>query len=200
MLPKIEFTRSWIYDTRLARNKKSKMPKEKVLIDNTRKIEALWRKHEKAVLTEISKVLNIPWREKQINIYMSWGVGWFSKPLTLSTKGPLDKKHTKWLLDTLVHELIHRIWSENKSYDMLRPRWERLMKKYNKETTNARIHIPVHAVHKHIYLNLFSEKDLRDEIKDMRKAKDYARSWEVVERDGYENIIRSLNPKYKAKK
>ncbi len=192
MLPKIQFTRSWIYDEHLVRKEIGKRPSEKFLISQIIKVEKLWRKREKAILTEISKAVGLPWNEKQINIYATWGSGWFSKPLTLSMQ-----KEPEWLFHTMTHELIHRIWSENNNWDKISPRWDKLMDKYKKETINTRIHIPVHAVHKHIFLKFFGQKTLAKEIADMKKYKDYSRSWKIVERDGYKDIIRVLNSKFK---
>ena len=50
-------------------------------------------------------------------------------------------------------------------------------------------HILLHAVHKEIYLRLFDEKRLKRDIKKCQKYKDYKRSWEIVEKEDYENII-----------
>ncbi len=173
------------------------MPPEKYLEKNMKELETLWRKHENKILKEISKVLGLPWNEKQINVYITSGAGWFSKPLTLSFDKNNKRITPEWAMHVLTHELIHRIWSEKANWSNLQPRWKKFMKKYSKEVLSTRVHIPVHAVHKHIFLNIFSEKELKKEMDDVRTHKAYARSWELVERDGYREIIKALNPRYR---
>jgi hypothetical protein len=47
----------------------------------------------------------------------------------------------------------------------------------------------LHAFHSHIYLKFFDEERLKQDIKRVKKLKDYRKSWEIVEREGYEKII-----------
>ena len=193
MIPKIQFHRSHVYDEHLVRPEDFVMPSDDFLYKNTRKLELKWRKIEKKVLKELEDVTGLPWRENHIYIYITSGVGWFSLPLTLSITEDID-----FLLHTLVHELIHRIISENENWASIEDRWFKLMEEYKDENFNTRTHVPIHAIHKHVYLKLFSQKELDLEIKKMRDIKDYARSWSIVQSGDYRKIIRSLNPKFKA--
>lgn len=151
-----------------------------------------WRKIEKKVLEELEAVTGLSWRESHIYVYITSGVGWFSAPLTMSITEDID-----FLLHTLVHELIHRITLENENWPIIKERWFKLMEKYQKENFNTRIHVPIHAIHKHLYLKLFSQKELDQEIEKMRGIEDYARSWSIVQSEDYREIIRALNPKFK---
>ena len=53
-------------------------------------------------------------------------------------------------------------------------------------------HIFVHALHKEIYLKLFDEKRLKRDIEKCQKHEDYKRAWEIVEKEGYKNIIKEF--------
>jgi hypothetical protein len=184
-----------VYDTHLKRQASFKMPSDDFIYKNTRKLDLKFKKYRGRVLNELASVTGLQWREKHIYVYITAGVGWFSMPLTMSIHEKTDA-----LLDTLIHELVHRILSENENWLLIKKRWFDLMRKYKQEKMETRTHIPIHAIHKHIFLKFFSRSHLNKEIKRMGQYKNYARSWEIVENDGFEDIIRSLNPKYKGLK
>ncbi|HVZ11156.1 MAG TPA: hypothetical protein VG941_01965, partial [Candidatus Paceibacterota bacterium] len=192
MIPKTQFHHSPTYEEHLIKPAGLVPLKNDVLYRDTRKLELKWQKIEKKILQEISKITGLPWRESHIYIYITSNESWFSEPLTLSIT-----RDTNTLLQILVHELIHRIISENENWMAIRNRWYKLMGKYEEEKLNARIHIPIHAIHRQIFLVFFGQKALQSEIERMKDDPDYARAWELVERDGYKNIIRALNPKFK---
>jgi hypothetical protein len=193
MLPKTYFHRSYIYDSHLVRKPGYKMPSDKFMINRTNQLHKEWSKHEKAVMREIEKVTGLKWTESFIYFYVTAGTVPFSDPLTLNMNNSQNQ-----LFDILVHELIHRIWVGPGNWDKIEKRWNGLMKKYKSEGSESlRAHIMVHAIHKAIFLKLFGIKALQREIKWSQKYPEYKRAWEIVERDGYENIIKMLNPKYK---
>lgn len=169
------------------------MPSEKLIDNNTDKLIAVWQKHEKNILTEIASVTGLKWRESHINAYVTAGVGWFSAPLTLSVD-----TNTNFLLHTLIHELIHRILNENENWPKLEKQYNQLLADFPDEETNTASHIPIHAIHKHIYLKYFSKKDVDKEIGFMKKNDPaYYRSWKHVDEIGFDNIIREyINNKY----
>lgn len=194
MLPKTQFHRSHIYDQRLAHPKGFVMPKDSFIYKNTRKLELKWRKIEKKILKELEKVTGLKWQESHIYIYITSGAGWFSEPLTMSITEDIDA-----MLDTLIHEFIHRILSENENWEIIRKKWFKLTGKtgkYKRENLNTRIHVPIHAIHKHIFLKFFSQKKLELEIERMKNDKDYAQAWKIVQSRDYKEIIKTLNPMF----
>jgi hypothetical protein len=73
--------------------------------------------------------------------------------------------------------------------------------KYKKEIWNTRTHVLLLAMHKHILLKYFGEKTLRKEIERTKhyKTPGYYEAWQIVEKEGYQNIIsefRSLLTKH----
>ena len=70
--------------------------------------------------------------------------------------------------------------------------WDYFFRKYKNETLNTKIHIQVHAIHSHIYLKFFNKKRLERDVKLISHLKDYKRAWEIVQKEGYENIIKEF--------
>lgn len=192
MLPKTQFHYSPIYQKRLIKVKNFRAPKDEVFFKNTRKLELKWRKIEKKILKELEFVTGLKWQESHIYIYITRGVVCFSSPLTMTILDDID-----FMLDTLIHELIHRIISENENWPIIEKRWNKLISKYKKENLNTRIHVPIHAIHKHIFLKFFNQKRLEIEIERVKDDKDYAQAWKIVQSGDYKEIIRALNPKFR---
>ena len=92
----------------------------------------------------------------------------------------------------LTHELIHQLFTQKGNYEKSRKAWAYIHKKYRKESQKTKIHVPLHAIHSHIYLKFFGEKRLERDMEIMERNKDYKNSWEIVKNDGYENIIKEF--------
>ena len=200
MIPKIEFRYSDVYDRNYRESKsiqnylkkrKEKYPSRKEIIRYMKKGEILWRKFEKKILTEISRITRLKWKERRIICYIV-GVGRpFSEPLTIRTYGKLWDR----FIDVLTHELIHNIFNENDGKYM---KWYNyVFKKYSKELRATKTHIALCAVHWKLLLKLFDEERLKKEIKRYRKDLDYKRAWEIVEEENPDVI---LNKFYKLTK
>ena len=181
-MPKLIFRRSWLYDRALARKRGYKMPTDEVLDVHLQKIEREWVRYGGKILKEIARVIKLNWHEKEIVCYITAGVIPYSDPLTLNPRSDID---------TLTHELIHRILSEPENWKRIKSNWKRLMKKYRSESQKTKTHIVIHAIHAIILKKLFGDKRLRREKKAVNDPK-YIRSWKIVDRDGYKNIIREL--------
>ena len=104
-IPRIEFKYSWIYDQnwkewiKLYRRQLQQYPSEKKIQNFIKKVEPLWRKEEKKILQELSKITGLPWKVKTIICYVVGGCRPFSDPLTIRIfKNPND------FIDTLTHE------------------------------------------------------------------------------------------------
>src|SRR5438067_1775739 len=108
--PRVEFTYSWIYDhnwqTWLGwRNKKKiKSPSPREVQNYIKKVEPLWRKHEKKILSELARVTGLSWHDKTIRCYVIGRCIPFSEPLTMYMA-----KNTNDFIDDLTHELIHQL-------------------------------------------------------------------------------------------
>lgn len=196
MFPKIIFRYSWIYDQnwkkwiKLYDKKNKKYPTYKEIQNYIKKVEKLWWKDEKKILMEFSKVMGLKWREKTVTCYVVGECRPFSDPLTLGIY-----KKPDYFIDVLVHELIHQLLIQNEINN--RNVWKYFHEKYKADLFNTRIHIPVHALHWHIFLKFFGKKRLKREIRVVSKALDYKKAWDIVEKEGYENIIKEFKKRVK---
>jgi len=189
--PKIIFTYSLTYDqnckewTKLFLKKRVKYPSSRKVISYTKEVKTLWKKYEKRILEELSRITGLKWKEDEIPCYVVGRIIPFSDPLTL----PFYEKHPDYFIDVLVHELIHQLFTQNGNLKRSEKAWKFINRKYKKESRNTRIHIPVHAFHSHIYLKFFDENRLRRDINLIKSAPDYIKSWELVKKTGYKKII-----------
>lgn len=181
-MPELIFRRSWLYDGALLRKRGYKMPTDKTLDTHLRRLSREWIRHGSKILKEIAKTTKLKWHEKEIVCYITAGVFPYSDPLTLNLYSDID---------TLTHELIHRILSEPENERRIQKNWRMLMKKYRQELPKTRTHVVVHAIHGAILKSLFGEKR-SEKVKKRVVSLQYIRSWVIVDADGYENIIKGL--------
>ncbi|MCD6177791.1 hypothetical protein J7K03_00815 [bacterium] len=187
-IPQVVFKYSLVYDEVLRFLKKKKKKKKisrREIVAYIKKINKAWKVYERKVFKEIASVLQLKWEEKFIPCYIVTETKLcFSDPLTI-----FKHKKQDLFIDILVHELIHRILSSLGNFQRCKKAWEYIEKRYKKKSKKTKNHIIVHAVHKHIYLGLFDEKRLRRDVKRAQKFKEYKEAWEIVQKEGYQNII-----------
>lgn len=198
MTPKIIFRYSFIYDGLLSTGFKFlKYPSDKKIeeiLDYIKKIEKIWRKDESKLLKEFSKITELKWKEKQIYCYVVGKCIPFSDPLTI----PIYNKYPNLFIDTLIHELIHQIFIQ--SFRKSKKAWKYIDSKYKKENKKTRIHIPLYAISSHIYLKFYNKNKLKEIIKSAKyfsDAENYMRAWEIVQKEGYQNIINEFRKRIK---
>ena len=157
--------------------------------------EEWWRPHGEKILTAMVNVLGLQFNQTEIDVYI---VPWFnaiSDPMIL---GPAFKTQNE-VVNTLTHELLHRLLTENTitdyAYDYLSG-WKEL---FGDLEFNTLVHIPVHAVMKKLYLEDIARPDLLE--LDRRMVKDnqaYVDAWEYVNTNGHEQIIDKLTGWYRS--
>ena len=199
MTPKIIFKYSWIYDQKWKEwiktyeRKTGRYPGTNRILNYTKKVEKLWRRDEKKILGELSEITGLKWKSEFIHCYVVGRCIPFSDPLTL----PVYDKYPDYFIDTLIHELIHQLFTQEGNEKKSEKARNYINRKYRKEPTKTRIHIPLHAFHSHIYLKFFNEKRLNRDIKLISHLPEYKRSWEIVQKDGYEKIMGEFKKRIK---
>ena len=187
--PKINFKYSWIYDQIwrdfVSKKEKKNYPSARRILSYIKKIEKLWRKEEKRVLQELAGVAHLNWKEKSINCYVVGKCKPFSDPLTVH----IYDKLPDYFIDVLIHELIHNLFIQPGNEQKTRKAWQYFHRQYKNLPFNTRIHIPLHAIHSHIYYKFFNEKRLERDIKLISFLLDYKKSWQIVQREDYRKII-----------
>lgn len=199
MIPKVEFRYSWIYDENW--KKWIKVYKNRKIDRNLsiqyiwkyiKAIKKLWGRKEKRILQELSKVSGLKWKSRSIYCYVVSNCVPFSDPLTLHIYNKKDQ-----FIDTLIHELIHELFTQHDNIEKSKGAWNYIYKKYNNESHTTKIHIPLHAIHSYIYLKFFGKKRLKRDIEEISFLPDYKKSWKIVQRDGYKNIINEFRKRIK---
>jgi len=187
--PKINFKYSWIYDQiwkdSVGKKGKKNYPSQRRILSYIKKIEKLWRKKEKIVLQELARVTRLKWQREAIDCYVVGRCKPFSDPLTVH----IYERMPDYFIDVLIHELIHNLFIQPGNEQKTKKTWQYFHRQYKKLPFNTRIHIPLHAIHSHIYYKFFNEKRLKRDIKLISFLPDYKKSWQVVRKEGYRKII-----------
>ncbi len=197
-ISKVIFRYSWVYDQSWSEKKKGNAktenyPSQRKVLNYIKKVEKIWKKDEKKILTELSRITGLKWKEDKIICYVIGKCIPFSDPLTI----PVYDKYPDYFIDILTHELIHQLFIQNEDLKQLKKAWKYTGKKYKNESQKTKIHIPLHDIHSHIYLKFFNEKRLKRDIKWISFLPDYKKSWEIVQKEGYKNIIKEFKNRIK---
>ncbi len=194
-MPKINFIYSWVYDNhwREVYKKEKDYPSERKIRNYIEKVEKLWKKKDKKILEEMAKISGLKWKDKGINCYVVGRCRPFSCPLTM----PVYLKYPDYFIDVLIHELFHQLFIQDETFvrngrTKSKKVWDYFFRKYKNESLVTKIHIPLLAMHKYIYLKFFDENRLERDKEQIKRLKDYKKAWEVVEKEGYKNIIKNF--------
>lgn len=161
----------------------------------TKAYQKAWQPYEQKILAAMTDLLELQFRQNIIDVYIAPWIIAFSDPLVI---GVMQKPDV--FVDTLTHELIHRLLTDNTTVPhelFLLPEWEKLFS--NSHTFNTLVHIPVHAVHKAICFEVLHEpKRIERDIKSCKdnKASDYVAAWDYVEKHDFKGIINKLKLSY----
>jgi len=151
-----------------------------------------WQPYEKQILTAMSEILGLEFKQNVIDVYVAPFFYAFSEPLVL---GVLFDTQEKLVLN-LTHELTHRLLLDNTTHDDSKTieEWTKLFGEHEFETL---VHIPVHAVLHKLFIDIVKKPEMLEE--EVRETKAYKDSWEYVEKNGYEKIVAKLHKQYQPK-
>lgn len=160
------------------------------------KYNKAWKPLETKILTYMCEQLNLEFGQDIIDVYIAPWFYAFSDPMVIGVTFTQDE-----FVDNLTHELLHRLLTDNKSVvhdHLIIDDWKELFGM--EHSFNTLVHIPVHAVHKSIYLGLLESKKRYEHDKSTVKnngATDYVKSWEYVDSHNYKELIVALRNQYK---
>mgnify|MGYP001601777619 CR=1 FL=1 len=142
-----------------------------------------WEKYGPKIISTLYDITELNFNREAIDVYIvSGNLRQFSNPIVIKSGFSPSE-----FVDTLAHELIHRLFTLNSIKKSLL-----ISEKYLNESNLVKNHVLLHALLKYIYLDVFNEPErlsrnvLRSEA---HSTNDYARAWEIVEAEGYMNII-----------
>jgi hypothetical protein len=200
-LPEIRIKDAWLLRQNASKHLHELLGKDMVLADDewmekrVKEYQDAWEPYEKKTLTAMTEILGLSFRQNVIDVYIAPWFGAFSDPMVIGVM-----REPGVFVDTLTHELLHRLLTDNTSVPHDTPllaEWQELFG--NNHTFGTIVHIPVHAVHKAIYLDVLKEpKRLKRDIAENSKnnASDYVSAWNYVDNHDYKKIISQLKKSY----
>lgn len=154
-------------------------------------LEERWVQDGEKVLDLIVSCLGWSWDEAVVKAYVTGTKASFSSPLTIGYK-----KDANLAFNILTHELIHCYISQH--IPGLRKKIDGFYTEYPNDSLLTQNHILVHAIHEYIYRKTNRLEDLEADIQSCQGSVDYAKSWEIVRRVGYQEVIKKIALDYKS--
>lgn len=200
-LPVIRIKDAWLLRENASKHLHELWGKDKKLADDdwmekrVAEYQKAWKQVGQEILLGMTEKLGLSFRQNIIDVNIAPWFNAFSDPMVIGVMQEPDL-----FVDTLTHELLHRLLTDNTTIPhetQLLPEWQKLFGRSH--TFNTLVHIPVHAVHKAIYLDVLKDPDrLHRDIANNKKneATDYIAAWDYVENHDYMEIIEKLKKSY----
>lgn len=154
-----------------------------------------WSEYEDKVIPAICQLLDLEFKQNIIDIYIAPFSNSISDPMVISTKYTTER-----FIDTIIHEIIHRLLTDNtkmplKNNERLLSHWKPLFgEEYNFVTL---VHIPVHAVLKYIFIDVLNEPSrFERDVETTKKYEAYKLAWSHVNDNDYKQIIEQVKAIY----
>jgi len=175
--PKIKFIYSFPYDRLLTNyeNKTFEEKQEKEIKQYIKKLQTRWNKINGSVCRTLEKIVGNKWREREIKCYVVKYCKYngVSSPLTIK----LDTD-TDYVIDTLIHELIHILVSHNfKKYKKIE---QKLKKQFPKENQKIILHIYINFLELEVLKKIFEPDFIDKIIKRTLNFKGIGKAYKVV--------------------
>jgi hypothetical protein len=158
--------------------------------ERVRELEKNWQRYEEHILIHLQDITGLSFAQNIIDVYVvdPDRLGGMSDPLTIG--GATGKRRFIFML---AHELTHRLMECNtQGVDWHTMAW----KMYPKENHLTAHHVIVHAVLEALFTTINKKNLLSEDIKISQKQLAYKRAWEIVEEEGYKNILDKIRKSY----
>ncbi|MBU4224021.1 hypothetical protein KJ934_02270 [Patescibacteria group bacterium] len=162
------------------------IPEKENVLERVENYKKEWTKYEQRILLGLCDITGLEFNRDVIDVYIvSVNPRQFSNPIIIKSGFSPDE-----FVDTLTHELIHRLLVLNKIKKEII-----VDNKYFTESEIIKNHIIVHALLKYIYLDILKDNSRLE--KNILRSKnhgtnEYTRAWEIVEQEGYKNLIKGF--------
>lgn len=199
--PEIRIKDAWLLRDNASRHlhelwgKDSELADDKWMEKRVADYITAWKPFEATILSGMTNTLGLSFHQNTIDVYIAPWFMAFSDPMVIGVMSEPDL-----FVDILTHELLHRLLTDNTSVsqvtDLIEP-WKKLFG--DQHNFNTLVHIPVHAVHKAIYLDILkAPKRLERDISNNKKhdAKDYIAAWDYVNNHDYKELVSKLIGSY----
>ena len=172
----------------------SQLLEQEFLDKKAAEITEAWRPHAERILHGMCEALGLEFRQNLVEVHILPFEGSFSWPLTIGYHY-FDKDRA---VDTITHELIHRLLVDNTKlpfdYDTW-PAWSKIIG--DEPNAPTFIHIVVHTVMKYVFLDVLHEPErLARDIADCQQYENYRLAWEYVESHDYRHLLDAIRSSY----
>ena len=164
----------------------------------SQQLRGVWIKQESIVLSAMMDLYGTEFNRNIIDVYVSPWNSSISDPLILNPGRPPEVQ-----VDTLMHELLHVLFTDNTSYCLYEESHEKQLLDYWRDMFGSSlefktlVHIPVHAGLKALFLDTLDEPmRLERDILRHQKNPAYKAAWEYVESHDYQQINADLKALY----
>lgn len=165
------------------------------------RLRGVWGVHRDVILPAMLNLYGLEFNRNIIDVYVSpWNMS-ISDPLILNPNRPPEVQ-----VDTLMHELLHVLFTDNTSYCLYEPHDKQLLDRWRDMFGSdlefkTLVHIPVHAGLKALFLDTLGEPERLDrDILRMQKNPAYKAAWDYVENQDYKQINAELKELYRSLK
>ncbi len=138
-----------------------------------------WAKYEDAFFDGLEKI-GLEFTRNHIEVFVIAATDRdMSAPLVIRSR--YDEKE---FISVLLHELLHNLFNDIG-----------LIKGYEEETDSTRSHVYVFAVEEYLFRDVLNEPERLEVEKsksNSEKNVEYYKAWQIVERDGYRNIVQGI--------
>jgi len=146
-----------------------------------------WGKIERKVLNGLEKITGLCFVKNYMDVYL---INPDNRPSISSPTIVKFQDSANRTICIMIHELIHNLMWDNVQKNNWSIKVQKLFKNENRKTA---IHIAVHAILEAVYTNILKKpEEITQDINEMQKYPDYKRAWEIVKKEGYQNIIDKL--------
>jgi hypothetical protein len=159
-----------------------------------------WDLYEEQIIGAMYELYGVQFKKPVIDVYVSLWNRSISNPLILNPSRPPEIH-----VDTLVHELLHGLFTDNSSFSMHDKNQsvkliDKLRELFGADLEwKTLVHIPVHAGLKAIFLDTLHAPDrLARDIERHISNPAYKLAWDYVEEHGYKEINLKLKQLYRS--
>ncbi len=149
-----------------------------------------WKPDGVNILSGMCDITGLNFHQNTIDVYVAPWFHAFSSPMVV---GVIFKTKDS-LVNTVTHEIIHRLLTDNTTYDYdydFVSVWREMFGEDLSE--NALVHVPVHAIMQKLYVDVLHRPDLVElDKKLVADYPDYTAAWDYVNKVGYEDVIIKL--------
>lgn len=161
-----------------------------------------WAEYEEILLGSMTELLGVSFYRPVIDVTLAPFFAAKSIPLIINFRPDPDR-----FVDVLTHELLHILQTDNNKHQTIGPNnaidliaeWQAL---FGEQEHKTLIHIPLHALHKYLYLDVLHaperlERDI-DSVKRSSTGRAYVKAWDYVNQHDYKDIANQLSVMYAA--